>query len=65
MLQATEVAARELEAAWVVLETHTQLAAARAMYEAHGYQETTPYNDPPIIPTNVWINQPDDHAAAQ
>lgn len=20
---------------------------------------------PPIIPTNVWINQPDDHAAAQ
>ncbi|MFG2024871.1 GNAT family N-acetyltransferase [Streptomyces sp. NPDC048825] len=45
LLQATEVAARELGAARVVLETSTQHAAARAMYEAHGYQETTPYND--------------------
>lgn len=45
LLQAAEASARELGAARVVLETNTQLTEARAMYAAHGYEETAPYND--------------------
>lgn len=45
LLHAAETAARELGAERVVLETNTQLTEARGMYEAHGYQETSPYND--------------------
>ncbi|MFF2845549.1 GNAT family N-acetyltransferase [Streptomyces sp. NPDC058001] len=45
LLLAAEAAARGLGAARIVLETNTRLTEARAMYEAHGYAETAPYND--------------------
>lgn len=43
LLLAAEAAAAELGATRVVLETNSQLTEARALYVAHGYEETAPY----------------------
>lgn len=44
LLAAAEESARALGATRMVLETNTTLAEARALYTAHGYQETEPYS---------------------
>lgn len=44
-MSAAEASSRELGATRIVLETNTELAEARSMYTAHGYEETAPYND--------------------
>ncbi len=44
LLRAVEAAARRLGASRIVCETNTELTEARALYTAHGYRETGPYD---------------------
>ncbi|WP_326739757.1 GNAT family N-acetyltransferase [Streptomyces sp. NBC_01022] len=43
LLAAVEAAAQRLGASRIVCETNAQLTEARALYTAHGYDETAPY----------------------
>jgi len=47
LLHALELRSRELGAREVVLDTHTVLRSAIAMYERAGYLECEPYNENP------------------
>jgi GNAT superfamily N-acetyltransferase len=44
LLLAVEAAAQKLGASRIVCETNTELTEARALYTAHGYEETAPYD---------------------
>ncbi|WP_433543765.1 GNAT family N-acetyltransferase (plasmid) [Streptomyces sp. CA-294286] len=44
LLRAVEASARKLGATRIVCETNSELTEARALYTAHGYEETEPYD---------------------